>query len=90
MGNKAVVHSDDFTHILITVMRIVLEQIATTPSERAGRNWFSAVPSACITVIVSNLQIAVIEEPLIVLLAPTAHVVVAHRDEWRSGGVGIW
>ena len=61
-------------------MRIVLEQIATTPSERAGRNWFSAVPSVCITVIVSNLQIAVIEEPLIVLLASTAHVVVGHRE----------
>lgn len=37
---------------------------------------------------VGHLQIAVVDEPLVVLSHATTYAVVGHRDEWRSGGVG--
>ena len=36
---------------------------------------------------VCYLQVAVVDEPLVVLCDATSHAVVEHGDEWRSGGV---
>ena len=37
---------------------------------------------------VGDLQIAVVDETLVVLCDSATHAVVGHGDEWRSGGVG--
>lgn len=37
---------------------------------------------------VGDLEVAVVNEPLVVLGDAASHAVVGHGDEWRSGGVG--
>ena len=84
---------NNFGNVLVAVVSVIRDRIAALPHERTCRDILRAVPDKVVVVgsrsrrvEVSDLEIAVVDEVLIVLRHAATHAVETHRNRVRTLG----
>ena len=80
MRGKETIDRNDLAHVLVAVVNIEERLAAMSPDERTRGDGFRRIPHVGIASVVGNLQVAVLDEVLVVLRHAAAHAVVAHYE----------
>ena len=86
-----VVGVNDFGDVLVAVVRVIRDGTAVMPYERTRSNGLGRIPDEIVVVgsrsrrtEVRDLEIAVVDKPLIVLRDAATHAVETHRNRVRT------
>ena len=88
MRGNVVIGVNDFGNVLVAVVRVIRNGSAALPRERTRRHGLGRIPDEVVVVgsrsrrtEVRDLEIAVVDKPLVVLGHTTTHAVEGHRDD---------